>query len=160
MPDELKIDRLLLPVFGRLVVIASLAVSAVDIYLLEDKRFIFPNFGLVGYFLLLLGVSLVIIARLTLRKFYSETVQNRKDQQLITCGIYRFIRHPIYLGTLLFAFSAPIIVRSILGFLIMLLLVPMIIRRIRLEEKLLTEKFGQHYMEYARKTKRFIPYVY
>ncbi len=160
MSDELRIDRWLLPVFGRIVIVLSLAVSVFYIYVLGDRSFVLPDFSLLGYFLLFVGISLDIIARLTLRRFYSETVQNRTDQQLITRGIYRYVRHPIYLGTLLYAFSAPLILRSALGFLIMMALIPMFIRRIKIEEKVLSEKFGQKYIEYARKTKRLIPYIY
>jgi protein-S-isoprenylcysteine O-methyltransferase Ste14 len=155
------VDRWLLPVFGRLVVIASLLVSVWDIYLLGDTRFILPSVGVFGYLLLIAGLSLDIIGILTLRRSYSQTAQSRQgNQKLTTRGIYRFIRDPIYLGVILFCFSAPLIIRSLLGFLIMIAIIPMIIYRISVEEKALTKKFGNEYEEYARKTKRFIPYIY
>ncbi len=158
---EIRVDRWLLPVFGRLVIVASLGVSVWDIYLLGDKRFLLPDVGVFGYLLLLAGLSLDIIAILTLRHSYSQTAQTRpENQKLITHGIYRFIRDPIYLGVMLFCFSAPLILRSLLGLLIMIALVPMVIYRIRVEEKILAKKFGKQYEEYARKTKRFIPYIY
>ncbi len=158
---ELKIDRWLLPVFGRLVIIASLGVSILDIYLLGDKRFIVPDAGVFGYLLLIAGLSLDIIGILTLRRAYSQTARSRPDnQKLITYGIYRFIRDPIYLGVILFSLSAPLILRSLLGLLVMIALVPMIVYRIRVEERVLTKRFGKEYEEYARKTKRFIPHVY
>ncbi len=159
--SELRVDRWLLPVFGRLVIVASLAVSVWDVYILRDKRFLLPDVGVFGYLLLFAGLSLDIIAIFTLRRSYSQTAQTRpENQKLITHGIFRLIRDPIYLGVMLFSFSAPLILRSLLGFLIMIALVPMVIYRIRIEEKVLAKKFGREYEEYARKTKRFIPHVY
>jgi protein-S-isoprenylcysteine O-methyltransferase len=161
LPDELQTDRWLLPVLGRLVIVASLVVSIVEVRLLGDTRFTLPAevepFGVV---LLFVGIGLDIAGRLSLRKFYSETVRIRPDHKLITHGVYRFIRHPIYLGVLLYAFSLPLILQNLLGFLITMALTPMLIIRIRLEEKVLADRFGQEYAEYARKTKRLIPYVY
>ncbi len=158
---ELKVDRWLLPVFGRLVIVVSLGVSVLDVYLLGDKKFILPDVRVFGYLLLLMGLTIDLIAVLTLRKSYSQTASTRpENQRLITHGIYRFIRDPIYLGVILFSFSAPLILRSLLGFLIMIVLIPMIIYRIKVEEKVLAKKFGNEYTEYARKTKRFIPYIY
>ncbi len=159
-PKELTMDRWFLPVLGRIVIVVSLAVSGWDVYFLGDKKFLLPDIGVVSYLLLAAGIILDIIARLTLGRFYSENAQVRQDQKLITHGVYRFIRHPIYLGTLLFSFSAPLILRSLLGLLVMMMLLPMIIIRIRLEEKVLAEKFGREYELYARKTKRLIPYIY
>ncbi len=145
---------------GRLVIIASLAVSVVDVYLLGDGRFLLPDLGVIGYALLFAGLGLDIVGRLTLGRFYSETAGMRPGGELVTHGIYKFIRHPIYLGTLLFSFSAPLILRSLLGLLTMTALVPMLILRIRLEEKVLAARFGQEFAEYARRTKRLIPFVY
>ncbi len=145
---------------GRIVIVASLAVSVVDVDLLGDRIFTLPAVGVLGVVLLVAGISLDVSGRLTLRKFYSETVRIRRDHQLITHGLYRFVQHPIYLGVLLYAFSLPLIVGSPLGLLVMTALIPMLILRIKLEERVLAARFGQEYSEYARRTKRFIPYVY
>ncbi len=158
---QLRVDRWLLPIFGRIVVVVSLAVSVWDVYLLGDKRFLLPDVGVFGYLLLFAGLSIDIIAILTLRRSYSQTAQTRhENQKLLTHGIYRFIRDPIYLGVMLFSFSAPLIIRSLLGLLILIPIMPMLIYRIRIEEKILAKRFGKDYEEYARKTKRLIPYVF
>jgi len=160
LPDEQRTDRWLLPVLGRLVVVAGLAVSLVDVYLLGDKQFALPAVESSGFVLFAFGIALNIIARLTLGRFYSETVRIRPEHQLVMHGLYRFVRHPIYLGVLLFAVGAPLILGSLLGLIVMVALVPMLIIRIRLEERILAARFGNEYTKYAARTKRLIPFVY
>ncbi len=153
-------DRWLLPVLGRLVVVAGLAVSALDLAILRHGRSIPTAFGILGFVFLLAGLSLYGVARLTLGRFYSETVRIKPGHRLITNGPYRIIRHPIYLAVVLFALSIPMILGSLFGFVTILALIPMLIHRIRFEEKVLSSTFGQEYIEYAHKTKKLIPYIY
>jgi len=82
------------------------------------------------------------------------------EHKLITSGPYHLIRHPIYLGGILFGLSIPMISDSLYGFVIMLIPIPIVLHRIRIEEKVLVSRFGQEYLEYARKTKKLIPYIY
>jgi protein-S-isoprenylcysteine O-methyltransferase Ste14 len=44
------------------------------------------------------GLITMVVAQATLKRSYSGTLVVRSDHQLVTHGIYRFIRHPIYLG--------------------------------------------------------------
>ncbi len=53
----------------------------------------------------------------------------------------------------------PVYAASLYGFLTMLVLIPIILNRIRLEEKLLTEEFQEQYQEYKSTTKRLIPFI-
>jgi protein-S-isoprenylcysteine O-methyltransferase Ste14 len=75
-------------------------------------------------------------------------------------GPYRFVRHPFYLGEILFYLSIPMIFGSLYGFIAMLVLIPMLLYRIRIEEKILVSKFGREYLEYAHRAKKLIPYIY
>jgi len=52
------------------------------------------------------------------------------------------------------------ILGSLYGFILMLVPIPMLLYRIRIEEKALVSRFGQEYLDYASKTKKLIPYVY
>jgi protein-S-isoprenylcysteine O-methyltransferase Ste14 len=61
-----------------------------------------PRFiGLVGLGLLILGIVIRSIAIHTLGKFFTGTVVIKNDHQLIRTGLYRYLRHPAYTGTLL-----------------------------------------------------------
>lgn len=54
----------------------------------------------------------------------------------------------------------PVYVASLYGFLTMLLMIPIILNRIRLEEKLLTEEFQNAYQKYKETTNKLIPFIY
>jgi len=54
----------------------------------------------------------------------------------------------------------PLFFSSIYGFFLMLGLIPCVIYRIKIEEKMLIKKFGTEYMEYAKRTKKLIPHIY
>ena len=79
---------------------------------------------------------------------------------MITDGYYRYIRHPLYLAETLRNFSFVLIFSSIYGALFMAVGTFFILLRIRTEERMLIEAFGEDYKEYQRKTKRIIPYIY
>jgi protein-S-isoprenylcysteine O-methyltransferase Ste14 len=116
--------------------------------------------NLLGLGLITLGFIILIVAHLTIGRFQASTLIIREDHQLITHGIYSLVRHPIYLGVILVAMGIPICTASLYGFLIMSALVPVFLVRIRLEEKLLVEEFGEVYLVYRRRTRKLIPFIY
>ncbi len=104
---------------------------------------------LTGALLGLPALILFVIARIQLGNSFSVKAQ---ATQLVTTGLYAYIRNPIYLfggltlaGLLLFV-DKP---RFLLLFLILL---PLQLRRIRNEEQVLTETFGDQYLQYKAKT--------
>jgi len=116
--------------------------------------------SIIGLTLILLGFLIMIVGQATLWRNYSGTVVIREDHQLITHGIYRFTRNPIYLGGIMVVTGLPVYVVSLYGFLTSLFLIPIILNRIRLEEKLLTEEFQDAYQKYKETTKKLIPFIY
>ena len=102
----------------------------------------------------------MIVSQATLWRNYSGTVVIREDHQLIIHGIYRFTRNPIYLGLIMVVIGLPVYTASLYGFLTSLVLIPIILNRIRLEEKLLTEEFQDAYQKYKKTTKKMIPFIY
>jgi protein-S-isoprenylcysteine O-methyltransferase Ste14 len=115
---------------------------------------------ILGLVLIITGFIIMFVAAGTLRHYYSATLVIREDHQLITHGIYRFCRHPIYLGLLMVSAGLPLFAASLLGLLIMSALIPVLLNRIRLEERLLTEEFGDDYVTYSETTRKLIPYIY
>ena len=83
-----------------------------------------------------------------------------KDHKLVTEGLYRHIRHPIYLGEILRNLGFVLIFSSVYGMLIVLLASVLLLFRIELEEKMLLVIFGEEYKEYRRKTKKIIPHIH
>ena len=118
------------------------------------------TFGPVGLLLVVAGLGFALGGALTLRSNYSSTLVIRKSHQLVVHGIYRFVRHPIYLGAILVTLGGPIGMSSWIGLLPALLLIPLFIYRMGVEEGLLLEEFGEGYRVYMSNTKRLMPFVY
>ncbi len=125
-----------------------------------QNLFMFPVQSIIGMALVIIGLIIMIVSQATLRRNYSQTVVIRVDHQLITHGIYRFTRNPIYLGGIMVVTGLPVYTASLYGFLTSLVLIPIILNRIRLEEKLLTEEFQNEYQKYKETTKKLIPFIY
>ena len=149
-----------LPVLSGILWLVAIAISVIDLVMLRRGRYTLAAVGLAGAAFLLGGLGLYVIARRALGELFSEAVRIIPEHRLITSGPYRLIRHPIYLGEVFFGLSIPMILGSLYGFIIMLAPIPMLIYRIRIEERTLVSKFGQEYLDYASKTKKLIPYIY
>ena len=115
---------------------------------------------LVGMLTTIIGFAIAIVAAFTLKSNYSSTLVIREGQKLIEHGLYRVVRHPIYFGIILAVVGIPVAAASVRGVLVMLLLVPVFLNRIRMEEKLLVQAFGDEYRAYRKKTKKLIPFIY
>lgn len=157
--EEKSADRWV-PILSGIIWLADIVVCVLDIVILQHGIYSLTYVGIVGVTLFLAGRGLYEVARRILGKFFSEAVRILPEHKLITRGPYSLIRHPIYLGEILCAFSIPMIANSLYGFVIMLVIIPILLYRISIEEKVLVSKFGQEYIEYAHKTKKIIPYIY
>jgi protein-S-isoprenylcysteine O-methyltransferase Ste14 len=113
----------------------------------------------VGAVLYAAGLLLAIIARLQLGRNWSdiETPGAAGDQAVVARGIYRYVRHPIYVGDLLLLLGLELALNSWLVVFVVAL-VPVVLRRAVLEERLLSRQLPG-YEAYMRRTKRFIPFV-
>jgi protein-S-isoprenylcysteine O-methyltransferase Ste14 len=120
----------------------------------------FPVQSIIGLALFIIGLIIMLVGQTTLWRNYSGTVVIREDHQLITHGIYRFTRNPMYLGLIMVVTGLPVFAASMYGFLTSLVLIPIILNRIRLEEELLTEEFQDAYQKYKETTKKLIPFIY
>lgn len=131
------------------------------------QNFNFQVFAVAGLLLLLTGGLIRMKARLELKKkagFGSLTGTAKlkivKDHQLVKDGLYKHIRHPIYLGEILRNLGFVVIFSSVYGILIVLLASIFLHFRIEIEEKMLVDIFGDEYKTYRRNTKRILPFIY
>lgn len=122
--------------------------------------FLLPWQRIIGLALFIIGLTIMIVAQVTLWQNYSGFVVIKKDHQLVTHGLYRYSRNPIYLGALIVFTGLPVYAASLYGSLTMLLIIPVFLYRIRLEEQLLAEEFRDTYQKYKERTKKLIPFVY
>ncbi|MGO9008412.1 MAG: methyltransferase family protein [Beijerinckiaceae bacterium] len=91
---------------------------------------------------------------------FSGLVAIQRGHTLVTHGIYGVIRHPSYLGALLFALGWSLAFRSGVGVVITALMIVPLIARIRAEETMLQSQFGAEYDAYRARTSRLIPGVW
>ena len=109
---------------------------------------------------LILGVTLAVWAAAVLGRQFSEHVTIQDNHQLITTGPFRVLRHPRYLGAILYTLGIAIVFRSWVGYAGWLVYVVFILYRIPAEERLLAGEFGDDWDQYTEKTWRLIPFVF
>lgn len=118
-------------------------------------------FGLrvVGVVIYTAGLLIAVVARFQLDNNWSdiETAQVLTHQQVVSNGIYGYVRHPIYVGDILLLFGLELSLNSwlVLG---VALMTPVILLQATREEKKLVETLPG-YDVYCQQTKRFIPFV-
>ena len=93
-------------------------------------------------------------------QYLSRVIEVQEDQTVVDTGLYGVVRHPMYTATVLLFLSMPLVLNSLISFIIMLVYLPIIVKRIKNEEEVLeTELRG--YKEYKQKVKyRLIPFVW
>ena len=92
--------------------------------------------------------------------FLSRTIEIQENQKVIDTGLYGIVRHPMYSATLLMFLSIPLILGSLVSFVIMLAYIPIIAIRMRSEEKILEEGL-KGYKEYKKKVKyKVLPFAW
>ncbi len=139
---------------------AGMGVSAWDLVRQQGSLYVLSVQSIVGLALMIIGFTILLVAQVTLWRFYSSTLVIRADHQLLSHGIYRLPRHPIYLGNIMFFIGVPVYASSLYGLLTMSVLIPVFLNRIRIEERLLIDEFGDSYRAYKEATSKLIPFIY
>lgn len=92
--------------------------------------------------------------------YLSRTVEVQEGQTVIDTGLYGLVRHPMYTSTVFLFLSMPLILGSLPAFAVMLLYIPIIVKRIRNEEAVLAEGLPG-YADYMRRVKyRLVPHLW
>ncbi len=113
-----------------------------------------------GLLLTMVGYFLMSWSIMVLGKQFSVDVTIQKDHELITKRPYSLIRHPRYLGIIIFLSGISLVFNSWLSIIMVVLTIVVLLWRISDEEKLMQEEFSEKWNDYVRQTKRLIPYVY
>jgi len=152
------IPRFLVPWI--LTMFSAVAVAVWEFYGRYGDQFRVTVATVVGLVFIGIGCPVVLVAVGTLRGSYSQTLVIREDHRLVRHGIYGLVRHPVYSGTILVLMGLPLCFSSVYGTAIMLLVIPLFLNRIRIEERLLIEEFGAEYEAYKEATKKLVPLIY
>ncbi len=155
----MKADRLSLPIMW-IVIILSITAA---FYLSWHGKFGVRelDISMIGLIIVIIGIFIRWIAILQLKNAFTVDVSISIDHKLKTDGLYRLIRHPSYSGMLLNYFGLSIAMNSWYSILVLNIPIMLVLRyRIYIEEKLLVKSFGEEYLNYMKRTKRIIPYIY
>ena len=119
------------------------------------------TFFAVGMALVVIGFVIRIHSILTLNQYFTYSVAKVENHKIIETGLYKFIRHPGYLGQLFIFFGISISISNWLSILLMLIPITIgYIYRIKVEERFMVEQMGENYLIYQERTKRLIPMIY
>ena len=106
------------------------------------------------------GLIIAISARRRLAGNWSNVVALKKNHELITSGLYQYVRHPIYTGMLLMFLGTALsfgTLGAMIGFLVILVGIWF---KLRQEEMLMTEHFADKYTSYKKHTKTLLPFIW
>ncbi len=142
-----------------------LGIFAGYIFAYRERQFAIPwdralLFG-IGILLMLVGVAFRQYSIRVLGKYFTMRVAIRPGQTVVESGPYRWIRHPSYSGVLITILGVALSFANWLS-LLGVLLIPFLgySYRVWVEEEALVKSLGQPYLDYMKRTKRFIPFVY
>jgi protein-S-isoprenylcysteine O-methyltransferase Ste14 len=105
-----------------------------------------------------LGLVVMLLGATGLRRGLTAVPLPNPHAQLRTTGAYRFVRHPMYSGLLLFAIAHTVVSSSGVHVVLCVLLVALISVKARWEERRLAARFAG-YADYAAATPRFVPFL-
>jgi protein-S-isoprenylcysteine O-methyltransferase Ste14 len=115
----------------------------------------------IGISLVLYGTALVVFGLLALRKtFQPGGFAPRSQDRLITWRIYSFVRHPLNAGVLAMVLGIALMVQSLFVIALFIIYLILVLPVISIEEKQLSEVFGEEYRSYSQKVKRLVPFIY
>jgi protein-S-isoprenylcysteine O-methyltransferase Ste14 len=118
-----------------------------------------PVLSGIGLVLTAAGMALLVWGRQTLGNNWSQVVSAKIGHELVTFGPYRYVRHPMYAGGLLACIGSAIAAGG--AFVLLLaILTPLFLSRVRAEDELMTGQFPQAYPDYKKRTQALIPFVW
>lgn len=115
--------------------------------------------GAVGALLVGAGLLLAFKAIIELDRSISPLPRPTRNGELVQRGLYRHVRHPIYVGLLFSALGFSLLVASLAAFLLSVALAVLLDLKARREEAWLVQRYPD-YADYARRTRRFVPRLY
>lgn len=124
---------------------------------LPDPFFI----GAAGVGIMVLGLVVRVWSMQTLGRFYTRVLTISEGQTIVQSGPYRVIRHPGYLGTLLVWIGLPTSQANWIAICLVILFMGIAYgRRIKAEEEMLVQEFGEEYRQYMKHTWRLVPLLF
>ena len=126
-------------------------------FIFPITKFLFFPWKLAGLLLLAAGGILNLLADRDFKRFDTTVKPFEYSNKLVTSGVFKLSRNPMYLGMVLFLFGESILFGSLSPFIISIIFMVLLhFIFIKPEEKILLEKFGEEYEVYRNKVRRWI----
>ena len=118
-----------------------------------------PNLlGWLGLIIMVCSLLVFWRSHFDLKANWSASLEIRADHQLITNGIYFYIRHPMYASQMLWGLAQILLLQNWLaGPVSLIFFIIFYTLRVRAEEKMMLDTFGEQYAAYMRKTAGIVP---
>ncbi|MFW9999539.1 MAG: methyltransferase family protein [Candidatus Hodarchaeota archaeon] len=115
----------------------------------------------IGIIFLIIGGIIMVISRIQLGKYGTPVVHTGEEHKLVTNGLYKIVRHPMYFGAIMMTLGTYVAFRSILLLIgAAISYIPLMRIRIKVEEETLIGTFGDDYRNYIKRTRKLIPFIY
>ena len=144
-----------------LIMVSSVCCFVFVIYIsVNSISLLGPWFTYLGLLVFVSGMLFRFWAILVLGRYFSPIVGVYAEHRIITNGPYKYVRHPSYTGALIMLFGYAIILRSWIGAVVMLaVMLPVYLYRIRIEERALNRRFPGDYSAYTKNKKKIMPWL-
>jgi protein-S-isoprenylcysteine O-methyltransferase Ste14 len=117
-----------------------------------------PENRLVGIIILAMAVWLFWRSHADLGRNWSPSLELREGHELVTEGVYRLVRHPMYASMWLWGVAQALLLQNwIAGWVSLVMFMPLYLLRVPREERMMLDEFGEEYRAYMNHTGRVIP---
>jgi protein-S-isoprenylcysteine O-methyltransferase Ste14 len=147
-----------------LLILVSIAMFILPIIYIFTQKLDFANYhlptwaGWLGVPTFAIALWLLWRSHKDLGKNFSLTTETKEEQTLVTTGVYKKIRHPMYTAHLIWAIAQAMLLQNwIAGPTFLITNFLLYIKRIPREEKIMIKEFGNEYRKYMEKTGRLLP---
>jgi protein-S-isoprenylcysteine O-methyltransferase Ste14 len=106
---------------------------------------------------LIFGAIIVVYSIFNLGKSFSPLITPRKNNVIVSTGIYQYTRHPLYLGIIMLAFGLSAVCRDESRLMLSCLLALILNYKAKKEEDAMLLKHGKEYQNYMNEVSRFVP---
>lgn len=143
--------------------VAGLAMALPVLYILSDSLsfadYYLPEWiKILGIPVMILAIWLLWRSHYDLGRNWIEYIGIRKDHKLITTGIFKYIRHPMYAAHIVWGIAQIMMLSNwLVGPSILIVFLMVYFYRVKKEEKVLIDEFGDEYKKYIQKTGRLLP---
>lgn len=115
----------------------------------------------VGLCFIVIGLIIRWTAILTLRKYFTTNVVIQSDHKIIKTGVYRFIHHPSYTGSIISFCGLGLAFSNWISFIVLVVPITIaLLKRIEIEEQALQSAFGKEYEDYRKNSWYLFPWIY